>query len=175
MKPNLFPSGLLLLLLLFPAYFFAQSPTSGDCPCCTEQHKQFDFWEGNWETFKTGTDTLLGTNHILKLQDQCILQENWAAAKGKYTGTSYNWWDGTHWNQSWIDNQGGSLKLSGNWRGTKMVLESEEMTGQQGKPYFNRITWTPAEDGSVRQLWQVSTDQKKTWKTLFDGTYKKKM
>ncbi|MBT8210835.1 MAG: hypothetical protein KJP14_09935, partial [Eudoraea sp.] len=38
------------------------------CPCCTEQHKAFDFWIGNWEVFlKDGT--VAGYNRIEKLQD----------------------------------------------------------------------------------------------------------
>ena len=34
-----------------------------------------------------------------------------------------------------------------------------------------RITWTPAADRSVRQLWESSTDRGKTWTVLFDGRY----
>ena len=34
-----------------------------------------------------------------------------------------------------------------------------------------RITWTPASDGSVRQLWELSSDAGKTWTVLFDGRY----
>ena len=35
-----------------------------------------------------------------------------------------------------------------------------------------RITWTPNADGSVRQHWETSTDDGKTWKTSFDGLYR---
>ena len=34
-----------------------------------------------------------------------------------------------------------------------------------------RITWTPANDGSVRQVWELSSDAGKTWTVLFDGRY----
>ena len=168
---NLIP--FLLCLFLFQG-LSAQVETGGSCPCCTPEHRQFDFWVGDWETFKGNTDTLAGTNLIVLLQDKCILQENWTSASGKYTGTSYNWWDGENWNQSWVDNQGGSLKLSGNWNGKEMVLESGEMKSQKGEPYINRVTWTPNKDGSVRQLWEVSSDQGANWKAIFDGIYKKK-
>jgi hypothetical protein len=36
----------------------------------------------------------------------------------------------------------------------------------------NRITWTPHPDGSVRQLWEQSTDEGKTWQVAFDGLYR---
>ena len=39
---------------------------------------------------------------------------------------------------------------------------------------LNRITWTPNKDGTVRQLWEASTDQGKTWQVAFDGLYRRK-
>ena len=36
---------------------------------------------------------------------------------------------------------------------------------------MQRITWTPAGDGSVRQLWELSNDAGATWTILFDGRY----
>jgi hypothetical protein len=38
---------------------------------------------------------------------------------------------------------------------------------------IDKITWTPNSDGSVRQLWESSTDHGKTWNIAFDGLYKK--
>ena len=34
-----------------------------------------------------------------------------------------------------------------------------------------RITWTPAAGGTVRQLWESSSDEGRTWTVLFDGRY----
>ena len=34
-----------------------------------------------------------------------------------------------------------------------------------------RITWTPAADGTVRQLWESTSDEGRTWTVLFDGRY----
>ena len=49
------------------------------CNCCTEKHSEFDFWIGSWETF-TPEGKLAGTNEIDKIQDQCILRENWTSS-----------------------------------------------------------------------------------------------
>ena len=43
-----------------------------------------------------------------------------------------------------------------------------------GATTLERITWTPLDGGRVRQLWEQSQDQGKTWKSVFDGTYSKK-
>ena len=65
------------------------------------------------------------------------------------------------------------LLLSGNLEKGNMVLWSDVMKNQKGEPYRNRITWTPNADGTVRQHWEMTKDEGKTWATLFDGLYKK--
>jgi hypothetical protein len=35
----------------------------------------------------------------------------------------------------------------------------------------HRITWTPLPEGRVRQFWENSRDEGKTWSVAFDGTY----
>lgn len=166
---------LLILVFLWPGMGYTQSTAPTPCPCCTAAHRQFDFWLGEWEAFQPNGKKA-GDNHLILMQDSCVLQESWTSAGGNVTGTSYNYYDAStqKWYQVWIDNQGGSLRLSGGMQDGNMVLQSEEVPGPQGKPILNRITWTPNDDGSVRQLWEVSADQGATWKTSFDGTYRVK-
>ena len=42
--------------------------------------------------------------------------------------------------------------------------------GQAG-PAHTRMTFTPHPDGSVRQLWESSDDDGRSWQTAFDGRY----
>jgi len=166
---------LLLLLGISISQTSNAQNSENQCKCCTDEHQQFSFWEGDWNTF-TPDGKLAGTNKIVWLQDSCILQENWTSARGLYTGTSYNYYDAStnEWHQTWVDNQGGSLQLKGEWTGKSMVLKSETLQNQKGENYRNRITWTPNEDGTVRQLWEVSSDNETTWKAVFDGLYQLK-
>lgn len=179
MKTGTMGNFLSLLLLLIPLLLSQPAWGQADnaCPCCGPQYRQFDFWLGDWVAYDLqNKEEKAGTNHIVLLQDSCIIQENWTSAKGRYSGTSYNWYDQStgKWYQSWIDNQGGSLRLSGGLEGEKMVLYSEEMKSREGDPYINRITWSPYPDGSVRQHWEISKDEGRSWSTLFDGIYRKK-
>jgi hypothetical protein len=164
---------LTLLICLGSLSLWGQNNSLSNCNCCTEAHRQFHFWLGKWEAF-TANGQKAGDNHIVLLQDTCVMQENWVSAKGGYTGTSYNYYDASTqlWYQVWIDNQGSSLRLYGGMEGGKMVLRSDEVSSPQGK-YINRITWTPNDDGTVRQHWQVSTDRGETWHTSFDGVYRR--
>jgi hypothetical protein len=51
------------------------------------------------------------------------------------------------------------------------------MTGtdylEPGVTRLHRITWTPGNDGSVRELWQTSTDGGRSWQPHFDGTFRR--
>ena len=78
------------------------------------------------------------------------------------------------WNQLWIDNQGNTLKLKGQFDGESMVLISDPAINRDNHIVINKITWTPLENGDVRQLWESSQDGGNSWQVLFDGNYSKK-
>ena len=167
----------LILIALLGAMFthVSAQEEKKPCACCEEEYRQFDFWVGDWNTYGP-KGQLVGTNNIVLMQDNCVIQENWRSEGFPYTGTSYNFYDAESkkWNQVWVDNQGGHLKLSGGFKGGSMILMSAAQEDEEGTVTFNRITWTPNEDGSVRQFWELVTRNEPETKVLFDGLYKKK-
>lgn len=163
----------LIIILTFTLSINTMAQKSENCNCCTEKHSEFDFWIGNWEV--TNPDgSQAGTNTIDKIQDNCILRENWRSAKGKFTGTSSNFYNSEtkQWEQIWIDNQGGSLHLKGNRIGNQMILKTDEELNEEGKPFFHRVTWTLNDNGTVRQYWETITNKTEVI-VAFDGLYKK--
>ena len=48
---------ILLPLLLIPMLLMAQTPPS-------PKYHDFDFWIGEWDVYKNGTDTLVGSSQI---------------------------------------------------------------------------------------------------------------
>jgi ketosteroid isomerase-like protein len=160
------------VVLSFTLGFSLQA--QNECPCCTEAHRQFDFWLGDWVV----TDTLgnmLGENQIKNLEDGCILAEHWTGAKGG-TGSSYNYFDksDSSWNQLWVDNSGSILKLKGYFESGRMVLKSNLQKGNRAKCYYNQISWTPNEDGTVTQVWQIFNKDHSLLQTVFSGIYIRK-
>lgn len=154
----------------------AQTPPPAPAPkpasCTSTEHRQFDFWIGRWAVF-TPDGKQAGENRIDAIDDGCALHERWRGAGG-FSGTSLNHWDkvALQWRQHWVDNQGGSLQLTGGWLGGSMVLSgSAPQKDKPGALLLHRITWTPLADGAVRQWWQRSLDDGKTWETAFDGRY----
>lgn len=135
--------------------------------CDAPEHDQFDFWVGAWDVFGPDGEKA-GTNVIEKRDGGCTLLESWTSASGG-TGTSINFYDerAGRWHQTWMGSGGGALYLDGGLdEDGNMVLSSDP----DASP-IQRITWTPNDDGTVRQHWQVSKDGGQTWETAFDGTY----
>lgn len=172
MKTTLFLSRY-VLALLFSIFLFSANAQNQNCKCCTEAHEAFDFWEGSWETY-TPDGKLAGTNQLEKIQNGCILRENWKNTGDGYTGTSYNFYNTAtnQWEQLWIDNQGQHLHLKGGLKGENMVLSSDPLIQADGSTLINRVTWAPLKDGTVRQHWETKKDDGE-WTTAFDGTYKR--
>lgn len=161
----------IVLSLLLSLSIFAQNDS---CICCTEKYTEFDFWIGSWEVINPDGSPA-GTNTIVKLQENCLIQENWASANGKVTGTSNNFYNykSNQWEQIWVDNRGGNLHLKGNRIGNQMILKTDEEFNENGEPFYNRITWTLNPDGSVRQYWETITNDSDIT-IAFDGLYRKK-
>ena len=162
------------LLLFFLLIGLVLGQANNDCPCCTDEHQQFHFWVGEWTAYDT-TGNILGTNKITLDQDKCLMIENWRSANSNFTGTSYNFYDGQDksWHQTWVDNQGSNLDLKGTFTDGKMILKSKLRENQDGIKFYHQITWTPNNDGTVTQKWDVFNEQGELMNTAFLGIYKK--
>ena len=103
----------------------------------------------------------------------CAIYESWTGKSG-YRGDSINFYDQAkdQWHQTWIDFAGNALYGDGSLVDGSMVL-SGFGKNTQGQDIINRITWTPNNDGTVRQHWESSSDNATTWTSVFDGLYTK--
>lgn len=139
--------------------------------CSGEEHRQFDFWRGSWDVYADGD--LVGRNEIRRVAGGCGLEESWSGT-GDSRGTSLNYYDPTdgRWHQLWVGSGGLVLRLTGGLEDGSMVLSGERTA--EGETLRDRITWTPAPDGGVRQLWEVSRDGGQSWSVAFDGRYRRR-
>lgn len=140
--------------------------------CDAPEYRQFDFWVGEWDV--TGPDGKpAGTNRITRILKDCVLLEEWTGAGGT-GGKSFNIWSRADrkWHQTWVSDTGTVLQLEGALKDGAMVMEGVSMTAD-GSTVRNRITWSVIDgDGDrVRQHWEQSRDNGRTWTTAFDGTY----
>lgn len=155
---------------------FVHAPGAPSAPgapgsCALAEHRQFDFWLGEWEV-TAPNGQLAGRNSITSELGGCVVHERWAGAGGM-RGESFNTWDRARkrWHQTWVSSTGNLLVVEGG-----LVNGAMQMRGESVSPkgsVLNRITWTPAPDGTVRQLWETSADDGKTWQVAFDGRYRR--
>ena len=143
-------------------------------PAPAPEHRQFDFWIGEWDV-SDASGKLIGHNNIARSDTGCWLAENWRGESG-FTGSSLNAWDGQEkvWRQFWIGADGILLRIAGGLKEGAMVMEGE-LPKAGGGVQQQRISWTPAPDGSVAQKWDTSDDGGKTWQESFLGIYRKAM
>jgi hypothetical protein len=151
----------------------AAAQTAKPTTCDSAEHRQFDFWLGEWDV-TTPDGKPAGRNVITRELKGCVLHERWTGAGGM-NGESFNMWDAVRkrWHQTWVSDSGNLLLLDGAFQNGAMQLVG--VSGPTDRPATNRITWTPAADGTVRQHWEVSADGGQTWKSAFDGRYRRAM
>jgi hypothetical protein len=142
-------------------------------PCSPAEFRQFDFWAGQWEV-ADGAGKLVGHNTITIEEQGCVLVERWTSVAGN-TGLSVNFYDplAKTWTQQWIG-LGSLLRMSGQLRDGAMVLEGPIQYLGTGKVTRLRGTWTTLPDGRVRQHFEESSDEGRTWQEWFDGYYRRK-
>lgn len=163
------PARFIGLLLLMTLNTSAQTPPLQVLP---PESRQFDFWIGEWDVINQAGKPA-GTSKIESIAASAGLLENWTGATG-YTGRSLNAYNAARkqWQQYWVGSDGSVLELRGGLVNGSMILTGEHLVG--GQIRTERITWTPNVDGTVRQHWEQSADEGKTWTTAFDGLYRKK-
>lgn len=156
-------------LIATPSLHAQQTPPLPTCEA--PEHRQFDFWIGEW-VVADSAGRMLGRNTITPAQAGCVLHEQWTGAGG-VTGESFNIFDRVtgRWHQTWVSATGTLLLLNGGLEDGSMVLHGET-PGADGRVQQQRITWTPRPDGSVIQHWEASADGRE-WQTVFRGIYRR--
>ena len=173
-------TGFLVLLCgalapLQPALAETQTPASlPPKPCAAAPYRQFDFWVGKWDVYKTGEDKIVAHSLIESLYDGCAIRENWMPLKGQEGGSLSNY-DGPEegWHQTWVDASGTRVEFTGRYNDEKMMLTGlwRDVAGP-GKDGLIRMTYSHLEQGAVRQFGELSQDEGKSWEPAFDFTYR---
>ena len=169
-----------LILLALPAPLAAKRPLPLPPPvprspptnCETPEHRQFDFWVGDWDVVHTERqDTMVGGNTVVRDYSGCGIREDWRPFTMEYAG-SISSYDPREkiWRQTWVDSFNAHVQLVGGFRDGKMVLSGPWPNLKDGKTGLMRVSWAPSGEG-LRQVGEYSMDDGKTWIRSFDYTY----
>jgi hypothetical protein len=141
-------------------------------PCEHEEKvREFDFWLGDWVVHGPNGQ-LAGHNSIRSAERGCVITEHWQGAFGG-TGMSINYLDkiSGNWVQVWMAEGGSQIIISGGLTDDGMSLHGTLHTVGNGSTVPFRALWTPLPDGRVRQFFEQSNDDGKTWVPWFEGFY----
>jgi len=144
-------------------------------PCMANpKAREFDFWEGKWDVYVTGTQTLVGRSLVQIVSGGCALLENWDALGGASTGKSLNFIDAAtnKWKQCWVGSytNGQQDFVEGEYKDGAMRF-TFAATNPQGHRIIGRFMFFNEGADKVRQFNETSADDGKTWVTSYDFTY----
>lgn len=164
---------LVLFILLITAFTKAQPK-----PCSAPEASQFNFWVGNWDL--TWNDSLHGTNRVEQMFGNCTIHENFSDPRLSYLGQSWSVYNPNNkqWQQTWVDNQGGYIPLTGGMVKDSMILLTAERNvptriSPTGKLISRMVYYNITRD-TFDWSWQASTDGGSVWKTNWLIHYKRK-
>ncbi len=163
--------GVAALALMAASVAAGQSSTPPPA-CDSPEHKQFDFWVGQWDVYRTDTNQLVARSLIEKLYGGCAVRENWMPIGGTGGGSLNSWRPADKkWLQTWTDTGNNWNEYAGGMEGGAMVL-----TGTSAKAVGTampvRMTYEAKPDGSVVQTGYQSTDGGKTWAVQYQYAYR---
>ena len=125
--------------------------------CDTPAHAAMDFWIGEWDVAWTDADgnPARGSNRIDRdAYGGCVVTERFDGRPGlALEGMSVSVYDvaADTWRQTWVDNQGGYIALTGGPQADgSFALQTADIPGQ---PRF-RMTWTDISGDGFTWRWQ---------------------
>jgi hypothetical protein len=136
--------------------------------CQAAEHRQLDFWIGAWDVTVRAAAApgapwaeARGTQHIEAILGGCAIAEAFdALGPGvPWSGRSYSMWQPAsgQWRQTWVDDQGSYIALTGGLEQGVMTLVGEPRE-VEGKPELKRMVFLDVTPTSMRWEWQRSVD-----------------
>lgn len=147
-------------------------------PCSKEpRNHDFDFWIGDWECYRTGTQILSGFSHVEAISGGCAILENYTATQA-YSGKSFNFYDTASgkWEQDWIGSGGPSDRqhyYNGEYKNGNMHFTYETINAHGDRTRGTFIFFNISRD-SVRQYQDVTDESGKIISVTYDLTYLRK-
>ena len=145
-------------LVSLPALAQGAPPTG----CSSPESRQIDFWLGDWDAAweaSPGTPAGSGSNHIARTYDGCVTEEHFEGGTLRGHSVSLYFAPARDWRQTWVDNQGSYIDLTGGPDGKgDFVLTTLPRPGGRA----SRMIFTDIKPDSFTWRWQ-GTAHGKAW------------
>ncbi|MGZ3864971.1 MAG: DUF1579 family protein [Bacteroidia bacterium] len=162
---------ILLTYIMVAFAFSAFCQNINTPPCSSPEASQFDFWLGDWNL--TYSDTMHAFNKITKEMGTCVIHEHFTDPKAKYKGESWSVYNPKtkKWQQTWVDDAGAYIALTGTFENNKMTLFTEPNTDAAGRKTQYRMLYHNITPDKFDWKWEFTNDEEKTWKTNWEIHY----
>ena len=160
----------IILLFVFASVKIFSQPSSVK-PCSAAESNQFDFWLGSWNL--TYSDTVHASNVITREQDGCVVYEHFKDPSSKMTGSSWSVYNPVtkKWQQTWVDNQGGYIVLTGAMQNNEMILYTEPASTPKGGTIKYKMIFYNITAKNFDWSWESTRDEGKTWQAVWKIHY----
>jgi hypothetical protein len=161
-----------VLVVTTPAVPALAAANSDECST-NPANRELDFWLGHWAVTYPGA-TPTATSTVSLDLDKCLIVENWNGDKGQRGKNMLAYSaDDKAWHGIFADNEGRVHVFEG--KVTSGLAEFHgSSVGPNGEAVLNRIKVIRETPDKVEQLWEQSTDNGRTWKTVFQGEYSRR-
>src|SRR5437660_9082640 len=170
-KSHVFALGVTFLLTAIAVAQDTTATKSQPQPCSAPEQKQMDFWLGDWELTWPGNstgDAGHGTNSIKRILDGCIVEENFSGGESMHLrrrSVSIFRARPGRWKQTWVDNEGGYLDFSGEFKAGQMVLAREDVR-LDGCKVQQRMVFKHRGRNEFEWRWERSVERGNTCEVL---------
>ncbi len=140
--------------------------------------RQFDFWVGEWDCvgrLSQGAGKWTETkarNTVRRILGGRVVEENFRMTG--LVGRSHSVYNPQRkvWQQTWVDDSGSYIALSGGMQGKEMVLRTlpNPATPERG----NRMVFADITPKAFRWRWEATTDGGKTWTLQWELNYRRR-
>lgn len=160
-------------------------PTPPSTACTTPEHRQLDFWIGDWDVAiraRTAPDKDVwgeakGTQHIESILGGCAIAEHFTAEgpQQPWAGKSYSSWQPKlgKWRQTWVDDSGNYLAFTGGVEAGVMTLYGEPRT-VEAKTIQMRMVFQAVTAQSLHWEWQRTEDNWSTNVVMMSIDYRRR-
>ena len=137
-------------------------------PCSGPEHRQLDFWVGEWTASWTNANGSQGTGRNVVTRDEfgnCVISERFTADDGSLRGFSISTYftPAREWRQTWMDDQGGYFDLFGGpVEGQPHIFALETYRRRPEAP-FRRMIWENVTADGFTWRWQGKATEDADW------------
>lgn len=139
-------------------------------PCASGEHRELDFWLGNWSVSANGAS--VGKSKVELALDQCLIVENWEGAKHHSGEKIFAYSPEDHgWYGMFADNEG-RMHVFTEGKVMAGVAEFQGTSrGPNGETVLNRMKLARSGADKVEETWEKSSDHGASWNVVYRGVY----